>query len=56
MGYVLICDQCGGDEVSYVGETGQNVNTRRLRHVTNYKGRHPDSPDMNRWFMGGTVQ
>ena len=44
VGYVLICDECGGDEVSYVGETGQNVYTRGLRHVTNYKGRHPDSP------------
>jgi hypothetical protein len=44
VGYVLICDECGVDEVSYVGKTGQNVYTRGLRHMTNYKGRHQDSP------------
>ena len=55
VGYILICDECGGNEVSYVGETGQNVYTRGLRHVTNYKGRHPDSPlwKHDQMFHGG---
>ena len=44
MGYVLVCDECGGDEVTYVGETGQNVYTRGLSHMANYKRKHPDSP------------
>ena len=44
VGYTLICDLCGGDNVCYVGETGQNVYTRGLRHMTNYRGKHQDSP------------
>ena len=44
VGYTLICDECGEDEVSYVGETGQNVYTRGLCHMANYQGKHPDSP------------
>ena len=36
MGYILICDECGGDKVCYVVETGQNT--------TKYQGKHPDSP------------
>ena len=44
VGYNLVCDLCGGDNVCYVGETGQNVYTRGLKHMTNYKGKHSDSP------------
>jgi hypothetical protein len=44
VGYILICDLCGGENVCYVGETGQNVYTRGLRHMTNYRGKHQDSP------------
>ena len=44
MGYTLICDLCGGENVCYVGETGQNVYTRGLKHMANYRGKHPDSP------------
>ena len=44
VGYVLYCDDCGIEEVSYVGETGQNVYTRGLRHMVGYRGKHGDSP------------
>ena len=44
VGYILFCDECGEDKVCYVGETGQNTYTRGLRHMTNYRGRHKDSP------------
>ena len=44
VGYVLIRDECGEDEVSYVGETEQNVYTRGLRLMVNYRGKHNDSP------------
>ena len=44
VGYVLSCDECGADEVAYVGETGQNVYTRGLRHMASYRGKHQDSP------------
>ena len=38
------CDEYGEDEVSYVGEMGQNVFTRGLRHMAGYSGKHQDSP------------
>ena len=44
VGYVLICDLCGVDEVCYVGETGQNSYTRGLKHLANYRGKQADSP------------
>ena len=44
VGYTLICDLCGGENVCYVGETGQNVYTRGLKHMANFRGKHPDSP------------
>ena len=44
VGYKLICDLCGGENVCYEGETGQNVYTRGLKHTVNYKGKHTDSP------------
>ena len=44
VGYELICDQCGGENVCYVGETGQNVYTRGLKHISNYKGKVRYSP------------
>jgi hypothetical protein len=44
VGYVLICDECGGDEVTYVEQTGQNVYTRGLSHMANYRRKHPDLP------------
>jgi hypothetical protein len=44
VGYVLICDLCGADEVCYVGETGQNAYTRGLKHMANYRGKQADSP------------
>ena len=44
VGYELVCDLCGGENVCYVGETGQNVYTRGLKHMSNYKGKHSDSP------------
>ena len=56
VGYILICDECGGDEVSYVGETGQHVYTRGLSHMPNYQGNTQTLPYGNipRWFMGVT--
>ena len=44
VGYELVCDKCGGERVCYVGETGQNVYTRGLKHVSNYRGKQSDSP------------
>jgi hypothetical protein len=41
VGYILIYDDCGGDEV---GETGQNVYTRVLSHMTKYQEKRPDFP------------
>ena len=35
VGYELACDLCGGQNVCYVGETGQNVFTRGLKHQAN---------------------
>ena len=52
VGYVLVCDECGGDEVTYVGETGQNVYTRGLSHMANYRRKHPDSPLWKHAQMG----
>ena len=43
VGYELFCDICGGDVVCYVGETGQNVYTRGLKHAADYRGRQNDS-------------
>ena len=43
-GYELACDMCGGQNVCYVGESGQNVYTRGLKHMANYRGKHADSP------------
>ena len=43
MGYTLVCDVCGGDEVCYVGETGQNVYTRGLKHTADYRTKHKES-------------
>ena len=36
-------DICGGDEVCYVGETGQNIYTRGLKHTADYRTKHKDS-------------
>ena len=45
VGYILICDICGVEEVCYVlGETGQNAYTRGLKNMANYGGRRTDSP------------
>ena len=44
VGYILICDLCGVEEVCYVGETGQNAYTRGLKHMANYRGKQTDSP------------
>ena len=44
VGYELACDLCGGQNVCYVGETGQNIYTRGLKHQANYRGKHSDSP------------
>ena len=44
MGYELLCDFCGGENTCYVGETGQNVYTRGLKHMANYRGKITDSP------------
>ena len=44
VGYELACDMCGGQNVCYVGESGQNVYTRGLKHMANYRGKHADSP------------
>ena len=44
VGYELVCDLCGGQNVCYVGESGQNVYTRGQKHMVNYRGRHEDSP------------
>ena len=44
IGYILFCDECGADEVCYVGETGQNAYTRGLKHMANYRGKQSDSP------------
>ena len=43
VGYTLVCDVCGGDEVCYVGETGQNVYTRGLKHLADYRTKHKES-------------
>ena len=43
VGYILVCDICGGDEVCYVGETGQNIYTRGLKHTADYRTKHRDS-------------
>ena len=42
VGYELICDQCGGENVCYVGET--ECYTRALKHISNYKGKVRYSP------------
>ena len=52
VGYVLICDLCGVDEVCYVGETGQNYYTRGLKHLANYRGKQADSPLWKHAQMG----
>ena len=44
VGYELVCDECGGENVCYVGETGQNIYTRGLKHMANYRGKLEDSP------------
>ena len=44
VGYELICDECGRDTACYVGETGQNVYTRGLKHISNYRVKQTDSP------------
>ena len=44
VGYILYFDERGIEEVAYVGETGQNVYTRGLRQMANYRGRHGYSP------------
>ena len=44
VGYELGCDLCGAENVSYVGETAQNIYTRGLKHMANYKGKQKDSP------------
>ena len=44
VGYELACDLCGGQNVCYIGETGQNVYTRGLKHTANFRGKHSDSP------------
>ena len=44
MGYALTCDLCGYERVCYDGETGQNVYTRGLKHMANYRGKVADSP------------
>ena len=43
VGYSLVCDACGGDKVCYIGETGQNVYTRGLKHAADYRTKHNDS-------------
>ena len=44
VGYELVCDECGGENVCYVGETGQNIYTRGLKHMANYRGKLEESP------------
>ena len=44
VGYELVCDLCGAESVCYVGETAQNVYTRGLKHIANYRGKQKDSP------------
>ena len=44
VGYELLCDFCGGENTCYVSETGQNVYTRGLKHMANYRGKITDSP------------
>ena len=44
VGYALTCDLCGYEKVCYDGETGQNVYTRGLKHMANYRGKVADSP------------
>ena len=43
VGYTLVCDICGADEVCYVGETGQNIYTRGLKHAADYRTKNQDS-------------
>ena len=38
--------------MTYVGETGQNVYTRGLSHMANYRRKHPDSPLWKHAQMG----
>ena len=44
VGYELVCDECGRENVCYVGETAQNAYTRGLKHMKNYRGKQNDSP------------
>ena len=43
MGYDQVCDVCGGKNVGYVVETGQNNYTRGLKHMANYMRKNKDS-------------
>jgi hypothetical protein len=39
-----LSDICGADNVCYVGEMGQNLYTRGLKNMANYRGKQSDSP------------